>query len=54
MNLLRREAVSYRTRQPGRPDRGEQALEVGQAGERLPEFLPALGPQDAKQAAGLG
>ena len=26
-------------RQPGRPDPGEQALEVGQVGQRLPELL---------------
>jgi hypothetical protein len=40
--------------QPRRPDPGEQAVKVGQARERLPEFQPALGPQDAEQAAGLG
>ena len=41
-------------RQPRRPDPGEQAVKVGQARDRLPEFQPALGPQDAEQAAGLG
>ena len=33
---------------------GAKALEVGQAGEQLPEFLPALGPQDANQTVGIG
>ena len=50
----RRTAALVPDRQAGRPDPGEQALQVGQAGERLPEFQPAVGPQDAEQAAGLG
>jgi hypothetical protein len=49
-----RAAAFVPDRQPRRPDPGEQAVKVGQARERLPEFQPALGPQDAEQAAGVG
>lgn len=49
-----RAAAFVPDRQPRRPDPGEQAVKVGQARERLPEFQPALGTQDAEQAAGVG
>jgi hypothetical protein len=44
---------SYRTGSPVAPDPVEQALEVGQAGERVPKFQPGIGPEDAEQAAGF-
>jgi hypothetical protein len=48
-----RTAAFVPDRQPGRPDPGEQAFEVGQTRERLAEFQAVLGPQDTEQAAGF-
>ena len=48
-----RTAAFVPDRQPGRPDPGEQAFEVGPPG-RFAELKAVLGWQDAKQAAGFG
>ncbi len=39
-------------RQAGRPDPAEQIVQVGQARQRLPRFLPGIGSEHAEQAGG--